>query len=248
MRKYLAIVFCLVWLPAQAEQWLVTTGADYPPYTGPDLPNGGIATEVLVAAMASVGDQLSIEWLPWKRGYEETKSGRIDATFPYVENSERSADFLFSKNLFAAEVTAFVRRSESWNVEGLFSQGNLIFCNPIGYSLWPQAQSLVEEGRATLAEPQSFAECFKMIANRSADVGIIDRRVGIGEARRGLGGDYKVFLKPLVPSLGINSNHVIVSKNHPRALELIKRINLGISNIQKSGLLDDLLNSNYSGG
>lgn len=72
-----------------AEQFALVTGEDYPPFADPRLPGGGLATILVRQVVAALGATARVDFLPWRRGYEDTLRGRYDGTFPYVRTPER---------------------------------------------------------------------------------------------------------------------------------------------------------------
>jgi polar amino acid transport system substrate-binding protein len=72
--------------PGQAAGLRLVTGTDYPPFAGPELVGGGMATDLVTAAFQAAGSPIEpIEFLPWKRGYQAVLDGEFDATFPYAD-------------------------------------------------------------------------------------------------------------------------------------------------------------------
>ncbi len=48
---------------------------------GKDLEGHGFMTELIVEAFARVGYDVTVKFLPWKRGLESAKSGKYDGLF-----------------------------------------------------------------------------------------------------------------------------------------------------------------------
>ena len=76
----------------QAEELAIATGNDYAPFTDEELPEGGLATEVVVEAFAAVDHEVDIDFRPWARGYHDTGQGVFAGTFPYVHSDERAEE------------------------------------------------------------------------------------------------------------------------------------------------------------
>lgn len=53
--------------PVQAQQTVVVTTLEWPPYTSPDLPLGGAVTDILTRAFADRGIDVEVLTLPWQR-------------------------------------------------------------------------------------------------------------------------------------------------------------------------------------
>jgi polar amino acid transport system substrate-binding protein len=66
----------------QAESVKVTT-LDWPPYTAAALPKGGATTEIVRQAFAASGQEVEVQYLPWKRAIADAKNqGDVVAYFP----------------------------------------------------------------------------------------------------------------------------------------------------------------------
>src|SRR5262249_51038326 len=89
----LFVTLALPIVPAQAQDHLaqdhlalhLVGGPDFRPLSDPGLSHGGMATEIIAAAFAKVGDSVTIEFEPWPRGYADARKLRYDGTFPYAE-------------------------------------------------------------------------------------------------------------------------------------------------------------------
>jgi polar amino acid transport system substrate-binding protein len=56
---------------AAATPVTLTTGNDYPPFAHSQLPGGGLATEVVRAALETQGTTLDVRWTTWTRAMKE---------------------------------------------------------------------------------------------------------------------------------------------------------------------------------
>ncbi len=95
------------WTPGWAEEIRLVTG-EFAPYSGENLPNGGMTTELVSGIFDRLGYSVSVAYLPWKRGYQGTRDGKFSATFPYSFNSERASEMLYSAPLRSSPVYLFV--------------------------------------------------------------------------------------------------------------------------------------------
>jgi len=82
------LLFWLVcnWVIASDKDLYLVTG-DYPPFSGIQLPQGGMTTEITVKAFKEMGYQAQIDYQPWKRGFTNTRKLLYFGTFPYVKDS-----------------------------------------------------------------------------------------------------------------------------------------------------------------
>jgi polar amino acid transport system substrate-binding protein len=90
LQRVLVYLLSSLCLGAQAAELRLVTGDDYAPFTGQDLPGGGMLTQVVEAALQEQGQVYSLHWRPWNRGYLRTLQGEFDATFLYIRTAQRS--------------------------------------------------------------------------------------------------------------------------------------------------------------
>lgn len=90
---------------------------EYPPYTSATDTNARLAEEIVITSYQAVGYEVELRRVPWKRAYEEVKSGKSDITFPWIRTPDRDDDFLYSNELLVTqEVFLFhVDANFSWS-------------------------------------------------------------------------------------------------------------------------------------
>ena len=76
---------------------------EYPPYTSKNDVNARLAEEIVIASYQAVGYNGERRRVPWKRAYEEVKSGKSDITFPWIKTPEREKDFLYSNEVLVTQ-------------------------------------------------------------------------------------------------------------------------------------------------
>ncbi|WP_263263064.1 transporter substrate-binding domain-containing protein [Pseudomonas sp. RIT-PI-S] len=89
--------------------WPVTlrlAGDLWPPYVDASVPGGGVATQVVSAALARAGYTTTLEQVPWARAVQGLSEGRYDVLLTVWYNDERnrfgqhSAGYLTNRILF----------------------------------------------------------------------------------------------------------------------------------------------------
>ncbi|MGB1236908.1 MAG: substrate-binding periplasmic protein [Pseudomonadales bacterium] len=66
---------------ARAETWRLAS-IEWPPYAGAQLPDQGLAVNVLRTALAERGITLEVDFMPWNRAVQRAKQGRYIGYFP----------------------------------------------------------------------------------------------------------------------------------------------------------------------
>jgi len=171
IRLLLPVLALLAAAPANAVGLRLVTGADYPPYAGPDLPHGGMATELVLAAFEAAGRPLEpIEFLPWKRGYQAVLDGQFDATFPYVDTPSRRRAMLFSAPLYDIEIWPVFRADRMHSYSGPDSLIGLTLCQPVGYAPPTALQQMIDTGLLRLVQPATMPLCARQLLAGRVDL------------------------------------------------------------------------------
>jgi len=80
---------------AQAEM-LKVTGSLWSPYLDGDLPNGGLAVDLVRTALTRAGYEVQGNVEPWSRAYEGTAVGVYDVVAAVWQNEARGEELVFS--------------------------------------------------------------------------------------------------------------------------------------------------------
>lgn len=236
-----ALLSLLLCVSARAEVLHLATGDDYAPFTGKALPGQGMLTQVVRAALAEQGMAITLDWLPWNRGYLKTRRGEYDATFPYVRSVEREAEFLYSVPLYVAEQFLFSRASDPIEPDDLPASRGRRLCFPLGWQPPLAIEQLIDQGVLQRHAPLGLQECARLLLLQRDDLFIADRTLG-DSALRSTGAALSQFHRSQT-ALQSNTLHFIVSREHPRAAELIERFNQGLEALKVRGEYQRLIES-----
>lgn len=229
------------WADASAEPLhplKVVTGPGYPPFTGRELPGGGVSTRIIKEVFARVGYSVEVDFHPWRRGYEMARRNRYLGTFPYVRDEEREEDFLFSEPINDASEHFFVHADARIRYEGPHNLNGRLLCRPVGYSVKALRPHVIEDDDH-LWRPQELSRCFRMLQLQRVDLVPMIEQVGWHSIRRsGLAPeDFRVLEKRITQ----NHHYFIVSRHHPQAKRILAAFNRGLEQLRADGTLARLL-------
>ncbi|WP_247893878.1 substrate-binding periplasmic protein [Azospirillum endophyticum] len=239
-----APVPAMVPAPAPYTGLDLVTGSDYAPYTGEDLPGGGLVTDLVRRAFAVSGRRYDLRFMPWKRGYDGVVAGRFLATFPYVRTPEREREVLFSDPVIEVRQFVYLSNRSAMGFHGRDDTGGLedfhgrTICQPVGYALPSELQTLVEQRLLTRQTPPDLGACVRMVATGRADVLVIDEYSGAAAvAGSGMAGDIRVSEKPFAAV----TLHLVVGRAVPGAEATVATFNDGLKALKQQGIYRELL-------
>ncbi len=242
------------------------TADGYTPFTDRSLPNGGMMTHIVGAAMDQIKEQsagsftYSVSWVnDWAAHLNPLLITRaFDAGFPWVKpDCSRLADlapdakyrcqrFFFSDPLYEVFTVLFVKS----NSPITFAKDEEIIgktlCQPGGsstYELDKGGRNWVKDNKVTLLKPQTIEECFRLLDTGSVSAVVTADLTGKAvTAALGLGDRVKALPRPVA----IGTLHVIVPKTHPHASTVLYYINTAIAKLKESGEYDTMVDSHLA--
>jgi polar amino acid transport system substrate-binding protein len=224
---------------AAAAPVTLTTGNDYAPFAHSQLPGGGLATEVVRAALESQGSTLDVRWTSWTRAMEEAKEGKAAGTFPWFPTKERQAEFLYSEPIYEIREYAFTKPGSKLDFTKLDSLEGSTLCLPTGWAAPPGVSEMAAAGKIKRAESRDASSCLRMVLSGKADYFITDPFQGRDTMKNAnMGEDVLSMSKTVLATRGL---HLLVARSQPDGADLIKSFNTGLQAIKKNGKYEQIV-------
>lgn len=219
---------------ARGETVALTTGQDDPPFTDRTRSDGGIATRLVLEVFRVMGAPSRLDWLPWRRGYNLTKSGVYQASFPYLWTAERERDFLYSDVIFT-DASYLWTRSDDVLAAGDPSrfEGRTV-CVPRGFysPLLDMLAGMIARREVTVESPDTPERCIQMLAAGRVDA-LSGQEAEIALPIQALGLAGRIVHDPT--PLARLDFHVIFSKEGAGAADLLGRFNATLRHMKDDG-------------
>jgi polar amino acid transport system substrate-binding protein len=229
---------------SSAETLNLVTGNNYPPFTDENLPQRGMATEIVALAFERVGYQTRITFRPWRRGYEETKKGLFAATFPYIKTDDRLKHFYYSQPINTVYTRIFVTKDS--RIKRLQDLKGQRICIPLGYGVSKRFDDLFREPSTDReVNPVDLEGCLRMMVSGRKDFFIINEINGWMTIQ-------KIFhskdgFRTLDTEFEEESHHLIVSKHLPNGRALLYDFNRGLEKLKQDGILQRIIRRHLKG-
>ena len=218
---------------AAGDSLRLVTGDDHAPFTGKDLPDGGMLTKVVHAVLALSNVDSTLDWQPWNRGNLKTLRGEYDATFPYVPTPEREQEYLYSAPLLVVEDYIFSRSEDPLDtLDPEMLEGRSV-CIPLGWPPPEPIQTLLDRGVLDRHSPIGIKECARLVMIGRDDFFVADRR--LGETALQLIGATSEQLSRSHEMISSSSLHLVVPRDHARGPSIITLFDEGLARLRASG-------------
>lgn len=224
--------------PAAAETWRLVSGPGFSPYADPDLPRGGMLTELVAEALRADDQDAEIIFKPWNRGYLDMIANEFDATFPYARTAERERECDYSPSMITVVDRMFVLTEHRDRRPAMESFANSTVCRPNGYALLGLAQ-WKEKLNLDISRPQDMKACFRLLAMGRVDGVMAEPALAAAEAVGELG--KMGAISPVGVPLGEVGLHLISHRPNPRSAGLQAAFVRGLDKLRAQGREAEIL-------
>ena len=101
----------------------IVTG-EWNPYTGNQLLNQGMASEIVRTVFNDMGYNMQLEFMPFSLGYEKTIKQEFRGIFPYFKTGRRTEEMFFSDKMFDTNISFFYIESNP-ELKATIESGNI---------------------------------------------------------------------------------------------------------------------------
>ena len=232
----------------------VVTATDYPPFTDQTWENGGMLTEIVDAALGLTegSPDYSIDWVnDWAAHIDPLlERHKYDMGFPWFKpNCDRPEDlseedrkrcsFYFSEPLFDMLIVLFKRSDDTRILANDEALHGMRLCRPAGYFTFDLTnRGLIPGDTIELDRPQAVADCFNKLVDGEIDFVALNEFTGQSAIKELDYGDLVTASEQLTDTIGLR---LIIHRDHPRAVGLLRQFDQGLSDLRKSGRYDEIV-------
>lgn len=217
----------------RAEELKLATG-EYPPFTSNQIPGGGLVSETVKLVFSIMGYDLTIDYLPWKRGYVLTENNDYIATYPYLKTEERTSEFLYSKPIVEWQSNVYVRGDSGIIFNKTPDLKGLIECLPHHYGSLVELDEMYANGEIKRVRPPYIKSCWLMILSGRADFFVEDVFVAEIFREKILGERYNEIVE-LKKSISTDFGYIIFPKQSRRSVEFMNQFNQTFDELVQGG-------------
>lgn len=234
---YLAVIYTLFSSNLFAESISITNG-EWPPYQSQKLKHYGFVSLIVSEAFALEGVDVEYRFRPWKRAFQEAKSGDANASMIWSYTPERNKNFDFSDVIITSDAVLFHHTKLKFNWSKYSDLEKYKIGGTLGYRYSIEDLPSIKIERV----PTDIQNLNKLLKRR-IDLWPSDMHAG-----------YALINKELSPAEGETITHntnpydrtpysVIFSKKRQENKKLIQKFNQGLKALKVSGRYEQILAS-----
>lgn len=223
-----------------ARPVLVSTGS-WAPFVGPELPDGGPVTKLVVEVLNRAGYSPEVRYTSWPLAEEKVRTGATLGAFPLVGSPSRRRDLLLSDPLIDFEYVLFYNRRKGEPPVTTATDLRALRVGGIsGYDYWNELESAVPR----MVEFDSTLEGFQALADGQIDIlaeGLLPGQAALADPS--FAGDARDFGylqgdNPLVRS--VQGVYFMMART-PEAASVMEKFNRALAEFRRSTEYEQLV-------
>lgn len=216
---------------------------EWEPYTGESIADHGMATELVTAACKAAGLTAEYSFVPWKRAENNVLTAKDFGTFPYKEIAERSDKYIFSDTLFSNSFGILMSKNNKKTETFEYSKIDDLKNFKVGIIAGTDAiKNALKAIGVEAEEAQTAKQNLQKLEAGRIDFYIDDKAV----IYQAIKVDYPAdkageFVFSKTDFGDKNDWKIMVSKEYPNGMEILGKINAGLSKIKETGEYNAIL-------
>lgn len=229
---YLLLLWVLLHpLSSPAEQALRLVADPWPPFNDKSLLNNGVASDLVVNALARAGYSTLYAQVPWERAVRGLQQGTYDVLINAWYKEERTAFGYFSQPYLVNRVRFLQRKGSNIRFRQLPDLYPYSIAVVRGYAY---DEVFDQDARLSKVGVVGFDVAARMLAARRVQLTLEDEWVARYHLSRQLAG-VRDQLEFLPQPLSENPLHILISLNHPRHKQIADDFNREIAAMRADG-------------
>ncbi|MDC0254658.1 transporter substrate-binding domain-containing protein [Bacteriovoracales bacterium] len=234
--KFLLIVFFSFFASVCSSTVNLATD-HWPPFYSDKLKGGGILAEIAKEAFKEVGEELKINYLPWKRAEQLSAEGKYDGLFGCWFSEKRAKVFNFPKPIYKSQTFLFKYGDKKFNYNELKDLKGLTVGVMRGYQY---SKGFDKAGFFKKEAVNKHTQLFSKLKLGRIDLFVASKVVAFYNLKKEMPKDYKNY-KTLNPPIASADLYIGFSKKVKRNKLLVELFNSGLSKIKKNGKYNKIL-------
>lgn len=236
--RFLLLLWVLLHpLSSPAEQALRLVADPWPPFNDKSLLNNGVASDLVVNALARAGYTTVYAQVPWERAVRGLQQGTYDVLINAWYKEDRKEFGYYSQPYLINRVRFLQRKGSGIAFRQLPDLYPYSIAVVRGYAY---ADAFDQDARLSKVGVVSFEGAARMLAAQRVQLTLEDELVARHHLSRSLAG-VRDQLEFLPQPLSENGLHILISLRHPRHKQIADDFNREIAAMRADGSYEQIL-------
>ncbi|WP_108648917.1 substrate-binding periplasmic protein [Dongshaea marina] len=244
MSKLWVLVVALFGFVSVSQAAVVTlANGEWKPYMSAKMKHNGLLSHIAEEAFKLEGDQVKYQFLPWKRGFEDARKGKLDGTIGWSKTPEREKDFYYSEPVIVLNEVLFHRADEKVDWSSPKDLTKYRFGGVVGYNY--DLFGLVKDGTIKIKRVSKPEANYMKLCSNKIDVVPESEDVGLALIKD-MGSKLKCKVAASKPTTA-DPYYLLISKKVANGQELIDHFNKGLAKLKADGRYEQMIKDSRDG-
>lgn len=247
LSKLIAILICFSLIQiGQAKEVVRLTAGEWPPYISETLEHRGLISQITEEAFALQNIEMKLGFYPWERAYHLSRSGLWDGTIAISKTTEREKSYLFSEPIYTGKYVFFHLKSTPIKWQSYKDLAHLKIGAGRGFGgmgqdfLSAEANHVIKVDRVT-----TMLQAFSMLLLNRVQLVPSDLEVGYVLLNKNFDKTKIAQITHDNHIIQLTKYHLVLNKSSAKSVELMKKFNLGLNALRKSGRYNQIIKEFY---
>ncbi len=222
---------------ARAEGVIRVVADEWPPFSGSELPSGGISLDVIETVLTKAGYNVKTDIVPWARIMAGASEGGFDVVGSLFMDEELQKSLIYGAPFYATEIHFVRQKGSTTTFSDLASLKPYSIAVGDGFLYEPAFDAMNSLNKVTVT---TTLQGLRMVGAGRADL-TLDSMEVLTHSLQLAGGDLADRVEILPGVLAKHEIHMAVSKTLPNSNEIVDDFNRVLAEMQADGSLDELL-------
>ncbi len=237
----LSMQFSFIYGEDSQKITLQFASGEWAPFTSVVLKYNGLLSKIVTDSFSKVNIKVTYTFVPWVRGYEDTKYGLYEGSLGYIKSSERMKYFYFSESIYQSDGAFFHLKTTQFAWKNYNDLTKYNIGATIGYNYGDDFENAEKQGIIKVERIETDVQNFKKLLAGRIDIFPITIEAGISTLHLN-------FKKTEIEKITYNSKiyhtgslHVIFPKNAKNSSKYLLLFNKGLQSLKKSGEYNNII-------
>jgi len=161
-----------------AQDTIRIANGEWPPFQSKKLKHYGVASRVVTEAFELEGVKVEYQFLPWERGIQLAKQGKINGTMVWSKTPDREKDFMFTDPICFGITVFFHHQDFQFEWQTIDDLKDLRIGGTIGFNYGSVFEEAEKQGKIKVSRVPADKINFRKLLKNRIDIFPLDIETG----------------------------------------------------------------------